>query len=62
MESQEKLIVITGASSGIGKCCAQLFGKNQNYKLLLLSRRIEPMEELKLPNALCLSCDILNFE
>ena len=54
--------MITGASSGIGKCCAEVFGKYKNYKLLLLSRRIEPMQELNLPNALCLSCDILNYE
>lgn len=35
-----KVAVITGGSSGIGKCCAELFAAN-NYKVYELSRRAE---------------------
>ena len=37
---------MTGASSGFGKCTAELFLKN-NWKVIALSRRIEPLNELK---------------
>jgi len=59
--SQElkKLVAITGASSGIGASAAQLFS-SKNYPLLLLARRLDRMESLKLPNALCLPCDVTN--
>ncbi|MBC7425164.1 MAG: SDR family oxidoreductase [Bacteroidia bacterium] len=42
----EKIIFITGASSGIGEACARLFAKN-NYKLILNARRLERLEVLK---------------
>jgi NADP-dependent 3-hydroxy acid dehydrogenase YdfG len=42
----QKTICITGASSGFGKCTAELFLKN-NWKVIALSRRIEPLNELK---------------
>ncbi|PWU05724.1 MAG: oxidoreductase [Verrucomicrobia bacterium] len=51
------LIVITGASAGIGKATAELFGK-QGHSLLLLARRTETMEALGLPNTLCRSIDV----
>ena len=57
----KKLVVITGASSGIGKCIAQAFSK-AGYPLLLLARRIELMEEMKLPNTMCKSLDVLDLE
>ena len=57
----KKLVVITGASSGIGKCIAQAFSK-AGYPLLLLARRIDLMEEMKLPNTMCKSVDVLDLE
>lgn len=42
----DKLIVITGASSGFGYQIAKLFDQ-QGYKLLLLARRIERLEQIK---------------
>lgn len=40
-----KIVLITGASSGIGKACSQLFAQN-NYDLILLGRRTERLEEI----------------
>jgi NADP-dependent 3-hydroxy acid dehydrogenase YdfG len=45
------LIVITGASSGIGKATANIFSKS-GYPLLLLARRLDKLNELRLPNTL----------
>ncbi len=56
-----KLIVITGASSGIGEATAKLFSE-KGYSLLLLSRRIEKMEALNLPNCMCKKVDVTNME
>jgi NADP-dependent 3-hydroxy acid dehydrogenase YdfG len=55
------LIVITGASSGIGAATAQVFAA-AGHPLLLLARRLEPMLELQLPNALCCAVDIRDAE
>lgn len=57
----KKLIVITGASSGIGMELAKEFSK-QGYPTLLLARRKEEMEKLKLKNSIIESCDITNIE
>ncbi|MFJ3053074.1 SDR family oxidoreductase [Pseudomonas nitroreducens] len=51
------LIIVTGASSGIGEATARLFSK-QGHPLLLLARRIERLEALELPNALCRAVDV----
>ncbi len=53
----KKLIVITGASSGFGKALALEFNKS-GYPLLLLARRIELLQELKLDNAMCEAVDV----
>lgn len=57
----KKLVVITGASSGIGSATAQLFSE-KGHPLLLLGRRIEKMEALNLPNTLCKKVDVTNIE
>lgn len=51
------LVVITGASSGIGLATAKLLS-SRGHALLLLSRRLAPMEQLQLPNTLALAVDI----
>ncbi|MNF40863.1 putative oxidoreductase [compost metagenome] len=51
------LIIITGASSGIGEACARLFSA-AGHPLLLLARRIERLEALALPDTLSRGVDI----
>lgn len=51
------LVVITGASSGIGLATAKLFSE-RGHALLLLARRVDRMTALNLPNALCRSVDV----
>lgn len=53
----KKLIVITGASSGIGEAIARRLS-DAGHPLLLLARRVEKLEALKLPNTLCEKVDI----
>lgn len=57
---KQKLIVITGASSGIGLATAKLFSQ-AGYHLLLWARRLEPMHDLGLPNAICQSVDVTDI-
>lgn len=57
----KELIVITGASSGIGAAIAKAFS-NLGYPLLLVARRIDRLNELNLPNALCRKVDVTNLE
>lgn len=54
---KKDLIVITGASSGIGKATAEAFSK-EGYPLLLIARRMDQLEAMKLPNALCEKADV----
>jgi len=53
----KKLIVVTGASSGIGEAIAKLFS-SQGHPLLLLARRVEKLEALALPRTLCEKVDV----
>ena len=53
----KKLIVITGASSGIGEAIAHQLSE-QGHALLLIARRIERLNELNLPNTLCKKVDV----
>ena len=57
----KKLIAITGASSGIGAATAKAFSA-AGYPLLLMARRIELMEAMNLPNAICKEVDVLDLE
>lgn len=43
---QQSVVLITGASSGIGKACAQLFAEH-GARLVLWSRRADKLEELR---------------
>ncbi len=51
------LVVITGASSGIGAATAHAFAA-EGHPLLLLARRLDRMEGLGLPNAICRAVDV----
>lgn len=57
----KKLVVITGASSGIGKETAKAFSK-LGHPLLLIARRVEKLEELNLPNTIYTKVDITDFK
>lgn len=57
----KKLVVVTGASSGIGREIAKKFSEN-GHAVLLLSRRLDKMEELNLPNSLCKSVDVTDLQ
>ncbi|BAJ03716.1 SDR family oxidoreductase [Shewanella violacea] len=57
----KELIVITGASSGIGAAMAKAFSA-KGHPLLLLARRLEPMLDLELENSLCISVDVTDGE
>jgi NADP-dependent 3-hydroxy acid dehydrogenase YdfG len=58
---KKPLVIITGASSGIGEQCAIDFSK-RGHPLLLLSRRVDRMEKLNLPHTLCEKVDVTNAE
>lgn len=53
------LVVITGASSGIGAATAKLFSQ-KGYPLLLVGRRLDRMKALELPHTLCEQVDIID--
>ena len=55
------LVVITGASSGIGASMAQRFS-DAGYPLLLLARRLDRLEALSLPNTLCRAVDVTDAQ
>ncbi|MGL4973589.1 MAG: SDR family oxidoreductase [Culicoidibacterales bacterium] len=57
----KKLVVITGASSGIGSALAKTFAE-LGHPTLLLARRLEPMLDLKLANSLAKSVDVTDFK
>lgn len=55
----KRLVIITGASSGIGAAMAKVFS-DAEFSLGLISRNKTKMQALKLPNTLCLSADVTN--
>lgn len=57
----KKLVVITGASSGIGMALAQKFS-DEGHPLLLLARRLAPMENMRLPDSVCQSVDVRDLQ
>lgn len=59
--SKKGLVVITGASSGIGEATARSFS-DAGHPLLLLARRLDRLEALKLPNTLCEQVDVTNLD
>jgi len=55
--TSKPLVIITGASSGIGLATARLFSAH-GHPLLLVARRLEAMQALALPDVLALSVDV----
>lgn len=53
----KNLVVITGASSGIGEAIAKRFSE-AGYPLLLIARRLERLKALNLPNSICAQVDV----
>ena len=43
---KEEVVLITGATAGIGKATAEIFAQN-NYRLIINGRRIDRLEEIK---------------
>jgi len=54
------LVIITGASSGIGAAMAQVFSA-AGYNLGLFARNLEAMEKLNLPDTICISVDVTDI-
>ncbi|MBX2883922.1 MAG: SDR family oxidoreductase [Granulosicoccus sp.] len=55
------LVAITGASSGIGEATARAFSA-AGHPVLLMARRLERMQALELPEAICCEVDVRNRE
>jgi NADP-dependent 3-hydroxy acid dehydrogenase YdfG len=65
MEATKKVMVITGAGSGIGAATAREV--RDRYRLVLAGRRLEPLEELVVElggeeNAIAVSCDVAEWD
>lgn len=61
MTQTKPLIVITGASSGIGEATAKALSA-QGHALLLLARRVEKLDALNLPNTMTAKVDVNDRE
>ncbi|GMN90293.1 SDR family oxidoreductase [Francisella sciaenopsi] len=57
----KSLVVITGASSGIGAAIAKRFSE-AGHSLLLIGRRIEKIQELNLPNTMIRKVDVTDAQ
>ena len=57
----KKLVVVTGASSGIGAEIAKKMSA-EGHPVLLLGRNIEPMKNLNLENSLSISADVTDID
>lgn len=55
------VIVITGASSGIGAATACEFSE-AGYSVAMLARNKKAMEQLHIPNAITVECDVTSIE
>lgn len=58
---EKSLVVITGASSGIGAAIAKRFSQD-GHSLLLIGRRVEKMQELNLPDTMICKVDVTDAQ
>lgn len=56
----KELVIVTGASSGIGRELARRFSA-EGHPVLMLARRREIMEEMHLPHTMCRSVDVTDL-
>lgn len=56
----KKLVVITGASSGIGEAVAKRMSQ-AGHPVLLLARREQILESFNLPDSLCKRVDVTDL-
>ncbi len=59
MEIQDKVVIVTGASSGIGLATARLLSK-EGAKVVLVARSIDKLKDISsaLPDSLAVACDM----
>jgi NADP-dependent 3-hydroxy acid dehydrogenase YdfG len=65
MNAKKKVMVVTGAGSGIGAATARAI--KDRYRLVLAGRRLEPLEDLAAElggaeNAIAVSCDVTEWD
>jgi NADP-dependent 3-hydroxy acid dehydrogenase YdfG len=58
---KNSLVLITGASSGIGASLGKVFSE-AGFSVGLLSRNVDAMKALNLPNCLCIETDVTDIE
>jgi NADP-dependent 3-hydroxy acid dehydrogenase YdfG len=56
-QASKPLVMITGASAGIGRTTAQVFSA-AGFPLLLLARRVDAMHDMGLPDCVCAEADV----
>ncbi|MCK9612137.1 MAG: SDR family NAD(P)-dependent oxidoreductase [Bacteroidales bacterium] len=68
MATKKKTVIVTGASSGIGKACATIFAQN-NFKVIVTGRRLELLKSLAASlkkkydaEVLVLNFDVRNYD
>ena len=63
MKPKSKVIVITGAGSGVGRDCSKLFLK-KGWKVALLGRRSKPLEDTAQDhkNSMVVPCDVCDYQ
>lgn len=61
---KQRTIVITGASSGIGKASAELLSQNKDNTILLVARSRDKMEQIaeNKKNCIVYECDLKNMD
>jgi len=56
----DPLVVVTGASSGIGLALADAFAR-EGHALLLIARRMQPIDGLPAERTVCAEADVSDY-